>query len=75
MDDIAVGVIIPNSWRLVSIFSMMTDSLFQSYQNHGSQSRNNFIVSKEARDDDSLNCIDDTFGTEGTIENWVDLLE
>jgi len=69
-DDIAVGVSTPEGWKLVSFFSVMTDTLFQTYQNRGAQSRDDFIISKEARDSDPLNCTGETFGTSGTIENW-----
>ena len=69
-DDIAVGVSTPEGWKLVSFFSVMTDTLFQTYQNRGAQSRDDFIISKEARDSDPLNCTGETFGTPGTIENW-----
>ena len=72
-DDIAVGVITPDGWKLISFFSVMTDPLFQTYQNRGAQSRDDFIITKEARDSDPLNCTGETFGTSGTIENWVDL--
>lgn len=72
-DDIAVGVTTPDGWELVSFFSVLTDTLFQTYQNRGVQSRDDFIISKEARDSDPLNCTGETFGTSGTIENWVNL--
>lgn len=70
-NDIAVGIATPDGWKLVSFFSVMTDTLFQAYQNRGVPNRDNFIISKEARDSDPLNCTGETFGTPGTIENWV----
>ena len=73
MDDIAVGVNTPDGWKLVSFFDVIIDSLFQTYQDRGIQSRDDFIISKEARDSDPLNCIGETFGTTGIIENWVTL--
>lgn len=73
-DDIAVGVTTPAGWMLVSFMSVMSDPLFQGYKDRGAQSKNDFIVSREARDSDTLNCIGETFGTSGTIENWINLL-
>jgi hypothetical protein len=72
-DDIAVGVSTLGGLRLVSFFRLITDSLFQSYQARGILSRSEFIISEEARNDDPLNCSGETFGTFGTIENWVNL--
>lgn len=72
-DDIAVGVSTPNGWKLVSFFGVMTDTLFQTYQNRGVQSREDAIISKEARDSDPLNCTGETFGTSGSLQNWINL--
>lgn len=71
MSDIAIGVNTPNGWKLISYFEVLTDSLFQKYQNRGVNSRNDFIITKEARDADTLKCSGDTFLNVGTIENWV----
>ena len=72
-DDIAVGVSTPIGYKLISFFSVMNNTLFQTYIDRGAQSREDFIISKEARDSDSLNCTGETFGTSGTIENWTSL--
>lgn len=74
--DIAVVQMIPNHpnndiRKLISYFNVMTDALFQNYKQRGITSRNDFIISKEARDADPLNCSGEAFGTTGTIENWV----
>ena len=73
MSDIAVGYSLGNSWRLLSYFSLMSDSLFAHYVQRGIASRNDLIISAAARDADPLNCSGETFGTNGTIENWVTL--
>jgi len=73
MSDIAVGFSVQNNWKLVSYFDVMSDSLFQQYSVRGISSRNECIISKEARDADSLKCSGETFGSSGTMENWVTL--
>lgn len=71
--DIAVGVSTPNGWKLISYFDVMTDQLFQVYEARGIGSRSDLIITKEARDADPLLCSGETFGTTGTLENWVNL--
>lgn len=71
--DMAVGVSTPNGWKLISYFDVMTDQLFQTYQARGVISRSDLIITREARDADPLNCSGETFGTSGTIENWITL--
>jgi len=46
--DIAVGISTPNGWsyKLVSYFDVMTDSVFQDYQARGLSSRDDAIISK-----------------------------
>jgi hypothetical protein len=73
MSDIAVGFSVQNTWRLFSYFDVMSDSLFQHYNNRGIASRSDCIISKESRDSDSLKCIGETFGSSGMLENWVTL--
>jgi len=69
--DIAVGVNTGNGWKLVSYFDVMTDSLFQNYQARGLNSRDDAIISKEARDADPLTCDGEEFADSGNLENWV----
>jgi len=71
MSDIAVGVNTPNGWKLVSFFDVMADSVFQDYQARGLTSRNDAIISKEARDADPLTCDGEEFTAGGNLENWV----
>ena len=69
--DIAVEVSTPNGGKLVSYFDVMTDSLFQNYQARGLSSRDDAIISKEARDADPLTCDGDEFIDSGNLENYV----
>jgi hypothetical protein len=69
--DIAVGVDTPSGWKLVSYFDVMTDSVFQDYQARGLSSRDDAIISKEARDADPLTCDGEEFTDSGNLENWV----
>ena len=59
--------------RLLSYFDVMTDSVFQNYQNRGISYRNDFIISQSDRDADPLTCSSDTFQNAGNLPNWVDL--
>jgi hypothetical protein len=69
--DVAVRVDTPGGSKLVSYFSTMTDQLFQKYRALGQVSPNRFIISREARDNDPLNCSGDEFENQGNINNWV----
>ena len=71
MSDIAVGVSTTNGWKLISYFQLMPDSLFALYQNRGITKRETMIITKEARDADTLTCNGDAFFSEGTLPNWV----
>lgn len=71
MSDIAVGYSSGNSWTLISYFSIMSDSLFGTYTNRGVLTREDLIITKAARDADPLNCSGESFGSSGTLENWV----
>jgi hypothetical protein len=71
MSDMAVGVNTPHGWKLISYFDVMTDSLFQTYQARGVASRDTLVISKEARDADTLRCNGDQFLNQGTLESWV----
>jgi hypothetical protein len=73
MSDIAVGYSPGNSWRLISWFDIMNDSLFARYQSRGVSSRSDLIITKTARDADPLNCSGESFGTSGTLPNWFQL--
>lgn len=71
MSDVAVGTTADNKWRLISYFEVLEDSLFQQYQARGIARRSDLIITKEARDADTLRCAGDAFVGSGTIENWV----
>jgi hypothetical protein len=71
MSDMAVGVSTDNKWKLISYFDVLSDSLFQRYQTRGVVARSDMIVTKEARDADTLKCAGDSFLGSGAIENWV----
>jgi len=71
MSDIAVVQITNTGRKMISYFDLMTNSLFQNYQLRGLTSRNDLIISAEARNVDLLNYSGETFATSGTIENWV----
>jgi hypothetical protein len=73
MSDIAVGVATEKGWELISYFEVLNDSLFQRYQLKGVEKRSDLIITKEARDADSLKCAGDAFIASGTIEDWVTL--
>jgi hypothetical protein len=65
----------PDSWQLISIFDLMSNSLFLEYQKLGVESREAFIIEKEERDNDPLTCEGEfgEFVDQGNIENWVEL--
>jgi hypothetical protein len=71
--DIAVGVNTPSGMRLVSYFDILKDEVFNQYISRGAGSRQDFIISKEERDADPLECNGETFLNSGTIENWINL--
>ncbi|MBN2105481.1 hypothetical protein JW835_15690 [bacterium] len=71
MSDIAIGVNTPNGHKLVSYFNVITDSVFQNYQARGLSSRNDVIISEEARNADPLNCNGEEFKSRGSLENWA----
>ena len=71
MSDIALGVNTPSGWKLVSYFDVLTDTLFQQYQARGLNARSDAVISKAARDADSLTCSGETFTTTGGLGSWV----
>ncbi len=71
--DIAVWVNTPSGIRLVSYFDTMKDVVFNNYISRGALSRQDFSITKEARDADPLECDEETFVSGGNINNWVTL--
>lgn len=72
--DIALWVNTPSGMRLVSCFDAMGEEVFGEYLARGAADRQDFIISKEARDADLLQCNGDTFLSGGNLDNWVVLL-
>ncbi len=72
MSDIAVEHFVAGGRRLVSWFDTLDDSLLQAFAARGA-TRDQLIISKDARDADPLDCQGERFTREGTLENWVDL--
>jgi len=60
--------------RLLSYFDAMGDEVFGEYMARAAAGRQDFIISKEARDADLLQCNGDAFLTGGNLENWVVLV-
>ncbi len=71
--DIAVGIATPSGWRLVSFLDTMTDGLFASYQERGINTRNDGIITEEARNADSLTCSGEEFTATGTLTSYFQL--
>jgi hypothetical protein len=69
--DIAVFVNTPDGSRLISYFDIMEDMLFSDYIARGATSRQDFIITKEERDADPLQCNGEWFVDGGHLENWV----
>lgn len=70
--DTVVGVTTPGGYRLISYFDVMTDALFLEYQARGMSSRDEAIITKEARDADPLPCEEgEHFEDSGSLENWI----
>lgn len=68
--DVAVWANTPAGTRLVSYFEVLTDPVFAAYQARGAASRQDFIISQQARDADPLECSGETFNSAGNLENW-----
>jgi hypothetical protein len=71
--DIAMWVNTPSGMRLVSYFDTMKDAVFINYISRGAISRQDFVITKELRDADPLECDGESFATSGQLENWVTL--
>lgn len=71
--DIAVGMVTPSGWRLVSYLETMTDERFADYQARGMASRGDAIISASARDADSLFCNGETFTGTGDLPSLFHL--
>jgi hypothetical protein len=72
MSDIAVEHFGGGGARRVSWFDTMDDALLAAFAARGA-TRDQLVISKEARDADPLGCEGERFTSEGVLENWVDL--
>lgn len=54
--DMVVYVNTPNGLKMISYFNALPDDLFEAYQQRGIQSKDEFIIAKEERDANTLNC-------------------
>ena len=70
--DIAVGIVTPDGYMLVSYFDVMTDDVFQSYEARGASSRSDFIITATERDADPLTCDGEEFSSSGTLLQWFE---
>jgi hypothetical protein len=75
LSDIAVGTTVGTSFKLVSYFDVLADEAFQEFQARGMNSRDDAIISEEARDADPLTCTGEDFANSGNLENWVVLTD
>lgn len=67
--DISVIVNDPTKQgRFVSWFYVITDPVFEEYQDRGATTREDFIISKELRDANPLDC--NNFGVNDPLEKW-----
>ena len=71
--DIAVRVLTNGGIMLVSYFYTMESTLFDSYISRGASTRQDFIITRQVRDDNPLECDGDAFLTYGSLENWFTL--
>jgi hypothetical protein len=71
--DMAVGVHTPSGYMLVSYFEIIQDRVFERYRRVGARKRSQFIISREDRDADPLECDGEEFVNGGNLENWVTL--
>lgn len=69
--DVAVWVNTPSGPRMISYFETMQDAVFASYIARGAVSRQDFIITRQERDADPLQCDGEAFLNSGQPENWV----
>lgn len=69
--DVAIEVATPQGRRFLSWFDVITDALFDSYRARGVAGREQFVITRAARDADPLTCSQGAFLTRGTTPGWV----
>ena len=73
--DVAIWAQTPSGPRLISYFDALLEEVFGHYISRGIASKDDLIISREARDADPIQCDGDGFLSEGTLENWVTLIQ
>ena len=71
--DVAIGVMTPTGFCLVSFFEVMTDDVFAAYAARGVTARADMIVTRAQRDADPLTCDGQAFQSASSLPDWVDL--
>ncbi len=71
--DIAVQIVTPDGYMLVSYFDVMSDDVFQDYEAYGASSRSDFVITATERDADPLTCDGEEFSSSGTMPQWFEL--
>jgi hypothetical protein len=71
--DVAVSIIEPKAFRLVSYFDAMTDDLFARYAARGVPARSSMVITREQRDADPISCDGERFLNAATLPVWMDL--
>lgn len=72
--DIAVWVNTPAGLHLISYFEVLTGDIFNKYNLRGVSSRDEFIISRELRDANPLECDGESFVNNDNLGIWVTLL-
>ena len=70
--DVAVRVDTPRGMKLVSYFSVLRAGVFDRYRARGASLPDDFLIPLALRDRSPLTCDGETFGTPGTLENWIE---
>ena len=73
ISDIAVGIVTPTKYRLVSYLDVVSDALFASYQARGMSMRIDAIILASERNKNPLTCEDEEFRTTGSLPAWLQL--
>lgn len=71
--DVAVSVMTPAGYRLVSYFDALADSVWARYAARGVTDRAAMVITRAERDADPLVCDSEAFRSTGTLSNWVEL--
>ena len=71
--EIAVFVETPGGRRLLSFFEMLAEDAFNKYREGGDYSREDFIISREERDNSPLQCQGQSFAGIDTKDIWVSM--